>query len=388
MREAMGGRLHLLVLWWLSTSVSAWIVYRDATPQYGKTRIKPTRSFHRSTTTSSCSHLVSLPVLEAPDMAAGRIDDDDQRSTTTTALPTFHKDLEVVFCRYGLPWQSSLGPLNETTKASQAAAPFFQPFFEWQLDFMRRHLHNLHVVPTQDRSGTRDLTYIDNLQENHGETKKTKKRPHRMITLCFSSDEYRLIRMTLLDGGRAVQVFTSLWYPQTTVNLPVLGIDLLQFANATRHLTVIDFQPIQSSEDHHDVPYENLLAPIRDRYPSLQTNMSKRFYDSNDGFFSNQMLLGKGNCTDYVWSDLWPAYQEYVQTHVQLVQQCCCNNNKQERQQVDTVGWHGQKRYDDYSSVRDPAHGLLANIFGRDYADDFVYDVLFPLCDRPDTDDR
>jgi 15,16-dihydrobiliverdin:ferredoxin oxidoreductase len=223
-----------------------------------------------------------------------------------------------------------------------------------------------------------------------------------MITLCFTSDEYRLIRLTLLDGGGAVQVFTSLWYPHEDIQMPVLGIDLLQFANATRHLTVVDFQPIIPSssledDDHDDVLYEHLLEPIRNRYPSLQHNMSRRFYDESDGFFSKQMLLGKGNSTNYVFSELWPAYQQYVHTHTFLVQECY-KKEKQSRRTDNNHrsaslssssssiprGLQGQKRYDDYSSVRDPAHGLLVSCFGREYADDFVYDVLFPLCDRPD----
>mmetsp|Transcript_61554 Transcript_61554/g.150673 ORF Transcript_61554/g.150673 Transcript_61554/m.150673 type:complete len:272 (+) Transcript_61554:733-1548(+) len=266
---------------------------------------------------------------------------------------------------------------------------------------MKKNLHNLQLKPTMDRSETQDLTYIDNLERI--KDGKTKRKPHRMMTICFTCDEYRLIRMTLLDGGGAVQVFTSLWYPNGHVNMPVLGIDLLQFSNATRHLTVVDFQPIQSSEQDHDLPYEHLLEPIRNRYPSLQHTMSRRFYDESDGFFSKQMLLGKGQSTEYVFSELWPAYQDYVQTHTYLVKKCLKNdisNNNKDVATVDVerenyhrrdssvtaaaapVGLQGQKRYDDYSSVRDPAHGLLVSCFGKTYADDFVYDVLFPLCTR------
>jgi hypothetical protein len=36
-------------------------------------------------------------------------------------------------------------------------------------------------------------------------------------------------------------------------------------------------------------------------------------------------------------------------------------------------------RNNNYSSERDPAHGLLKANFGKDYADAFLFDVLFPL---------
>lgn len=260
---------------------------------------------------------------------------------------------------HGMPWKSSIDPAYEHEFL------FFMPFWEWQLDFMKTHLRNLRVVPTVDRTQEcNDLTYVEN-------TKKKK----RMITLCFESDEYRLIRLTYLDAGLATQVFTSLWYPRT--NSPVLGIDFLQFNNATRHLTVVDMQPIHSCEDDHDIKYSHLLTPIRDCYPSLQYQMSKRFYDENQ-FFSSQMLLGRGeDGPDYVWKELFPAYKDYVMTHLGIVQQSlsCINNTEY----AEVIRRH--KAYDDYSSVRDPAHGLLKAIFGKEYADAFVYDVLFPLSD-------
>ena len=111
------------------------------------------------------------------------------------------------------------------------------PFWEWQLSFMKNNLENSKVIPSVNRLGTKDLTYVEN-------TVKKK----RMITICFESDEYRLIRMTLLDGGLSTQVFTSLWYPRRA-NIPVLGIDLLQFNNESKHLTVVDFQPIHNNDD-------------------------------------------------------------------------------------------------------------------------------------------
>jgi hypothetical protein len=136
--------------------------------------------------------------------------------------------------------------------------------------------------------------------------------------------------------------------------------------------------------------------------------MSDRFYNESDGFFSSQMLMGKqsihqqdhdSSSSNFVWNDLFPAFQEYVQTHVKLVQQCYLKSTKikatngtthdideqQQQQELLQKQWlvlQAHKRYDEYSSVRDPAHGLLAASFGKDYADSFVYDVLFPLSNR------
>jgi 15,16-dihydrobiliverdin:ferredoxin oxidoreductase len=251
----------------------------------------------------------------------------------------------------GMPWDSSIDP-------SYPKAPFYMPFWKWQLEYMKEHLTNLKVLPVTDRTGKEELSYVSSDHSSN-----------RMMTLCFSSDEYRLIRMTLMDAGWQTQVFTSLWHPRG--NLPVLGIDLLQFHKETRHLTIVDFQPIHDSEQEHDSLYEHKLQPIREQYPSLQGKMTKRFYDETQ-FFSNQMLFGREPTCDYVWHELMPAYQQYVQTHVEMTQ---TTPTKMAPSQV----LQRQAAYDDYSAARDPAHALLAKAFGQEYADRFVYDVLFPL---------
>jgi 15,16-dihydrobiliverdin:ferredoxin oxidoreductase len=256
----------------------------------------------------------------------------------------------------GMPWDSSIDPLYPK-------APFYMPFWKWQLEYMKKHLTNLKNLPVTDQTGKEDLSYVESDHSSN-----------RMMTLCFSSDEYRLIRMTLMDAGWQTQVFTSLWCPRG--NLPVLGIDMLQFHKESKHLTIVDFQPIHDSEQEHDTLYEHKLQPIREQYPSLQGKMTKRFYDETQ-FFSNQMLFGREPTPDYVWDELMPAYQQYVQTHVEMAQ-TTTTSTKMALSQV----LQRQAAYDDYSAARDPAHALLAKAFGQEYADRFVYDVLFPLSSR------
>jgi hypothetical protein len=53
--------------------------------------------------------------------------------------------------------------------------------------------------------------------------------------------------------------------------------------------------------------------------------------------------------------------------------------SKKTREEEEELVMNRQKRYDLYSSVTDPAHPLLGALFGQEYADDFVFDVLFPL---------
>jgi Ferredoxin-dependent bilin reductase len=284
-------------------------------------------------------------------------------------IPRVHDSVMAAERSHGMPWKKSIA--SDYTESQL----FYMPFWEWQMQFMKDNLTGLRAVPVTSRSGT-DMSYVE-----------SKDATMRMHTCSFTSAEYKLIRMTVLDAGYTTQVFTSVWYPADSLQ-PVLGIDLLQFNHAKKHLCIVDFQPVSSiataasTDDATTSSFEDLLEPIRNQYPSLQGTMTDRFYNQEDSYFSNQMLLGRHNCNDesfsaqsMVFDDLFPAYQQYLATHVNLVRR---NNDRDCAEAV--AACHAA--YDTYSAARDPAHALLARAFGQEWADDYVYDILFPAAAR------
>jgi hypothetical protein len=156
-----------------------------------------------------------------------------------------HPSVQQAEHSHGMPWKTSIDPTYTEDGL------FYMPFWEWQMSFMKENLTNLRAISVTSEDG-KDMSYAENADKKI-----------RIHTIKFQSDEYKCIRMTVYDAGNATQVFTSLWYPDPAYNLPVLGIDLLQF-NKMKHLCIIDFQPIQTTEMKHDQPYEHLLKPIRD----------------------------------------------------------------------------------------------------------------------------
>jgi len=216
----------------------------------------------------------------------------------------------------------------------------------------------------------------------------------RIVNECYTSKEYSKIRMTYYDAGEGCQVFNSLWYPHPESNLPLLGIDLLSF-NRKRFLAIVDFQPLYDTKDvdRHSVSdkdLEGMLKPIKAKYQSLQGQMSSKFYDETQ-FFSKQMLFARFEDEDVIADDLMPAFQEYVATHVQMVQDSLSVANKKTKSgNINNAADNNDRKsvleryskYDTYSAVRDPATGLFAAMFGKEWADDFVYDFLFSRSDR------
>lgn len=250
----------------------------------------------------------------------------------------------------GMPWTESVVPMQELT---------FMPFWMHQMDFMKSHLTNLRASPATNKAGTRQfsLSEGDNV---------------RIANLSFSSSHFRKIRMTYYDAGPQVQVFNSLWYPAAEYNLPVLGIDLLQFQGGKKHLAVMDFQPIHESQEGHAVSnYEELLLkPIRDQYPLLQGKMSPRFYDENQ-FFSKAMLFARFQDPSLVEQDVMPAFQQILDAYLTLVHNA--NPSLDHTHRV----LERQRAYDVYSANRDPALHMFKAKFGETWADEFVHEFLF-----------
>lgn len=259
---------------------------------------------------------------------------------------------------HDMPWTTTIGRTDETNPL------LYMPFWDWQFDFMKSSLTNLHPIECTTLNDL-DVTYKEN-----------KEKRARIVNHCYASDEYRKIRMTYYDAGDAVQVFNSVWYPDAKYNLPVLGIDILSF-NRKKYLAIVDFQPLHQEEDDHATTYEHILHPIKDSYDNLKGRMSSKFYDETQ-FFSKEMLFARFEDGNVVEEDLLPAFQSYVKAHLNLVKSTTPATNPQDIQHV----FDRQCAYDTYSADRDPAAGLFAAMFGKEWAEDFIYDFLFSLSER------
>mmetsp|Transcript_3195 Transcript_3195/g.6474 ORF Transcript_3195/g.6474 Transcript_3195/m.6474 type:complete len:418 (+) Transcript_3195:153-1406(+) len=259
---------------------------------------------------------------------------------------------------HDMPWTTTIGRSDEEDPL------LYMPFWEWQLQFMQESLSNLHPI---------ECSTLNDIDVSFNENKDKRA---RIVNHCYASDEYRKIRMTYYDAGDSVQVFNSVWYPDAKYNLPVLGIDLLSF-NRKRYLAIVDFQPLHESEQDHATTYEHILKPIKDKYDNLKGRMSSKFYDETQ-FFSKEMLFARFEDGKIVYDDLFPAFKSYVQTHLDLLKATPPASNPEDIQFV----FERQRAYDTYSADRDPAAGLFAAMFGKEWAEDFIYDFLFSLSER------
>lgn len=197
-------------------------------------------------------------------------------------------------------------------------------------------------------------------------------KPARIGNMEFKNDKFRKVRMTYFDAGDAVQVFNTVWYPNFEYDLPMLGVDLISLGK-NRVLTVVDFQPLHPTEEYHQKHNEHLTS-IRNRYKDLQGTLSGKIYDDTS-FFSKNMLFGRFTDESKVASCVGPAFEEYLDAYLGLMESATPDRSAAAMEVVKTR----QSQYDAYSALKDPAVGLFDAYFGKNWSNEYVDDFLFSL---------
>lgn len=317
-----------------------------------------------------------------------------------------------------MPWSKSISP--SYTNHDQKLP--FMPYYTYSKGMLSKLTNVQPYKCTTTNTSKSESKNINNNKEQNAYHYKQIKNDTRIINESYQSDEYRKIRMTYYDGGNKIQVFNSLWYPQSTLgDIPLLGIDLICF-NGKKCLVVVDFQPLtyldgidldldigRNDGDDDDNHWEDHLKTIYDDLPSvLKGKMSKRFYDEHQ-FFSKSMIFGrfeindkkknnKKNDNDICESilnqngELWDAFVNYVTYHIDYVQgkydqkmmkqtSTSVTTTLSETETSSLEGYiiEGQRKYDEYSAERDPAKPMFCKVFGDEWGNGYIHDFLFDL---------
>lgn len=116
------------------------------------------------------------------------------------------------------------------------------------------------------------------------------------------------------------------------------------------------------------------MSAIRDKYCDLHGTLSGKIYDDTS-FFSKNMLFGRFTDESKLQSVIYPAFYDYVDAYLKLMQNAVPNNDEERMNAVR----ERQTAYDKYSSAKDPAVGLFDAYFGKEWSKSFVHDFLFSL---------
>jgi 15,16-dihydrobiliverdin:ferredoxin oxidoreductase len=255
-------------------------------------------------------------------------------------------------------------PLSWTQSIAGPEHPLsYMPFLDWSLSTLAEQFQ-LSPTPLEE-----DMALMSSINPS---------KPGRIMSLAFTSPEIRKVRMTYFDAGPAVQVFNMVIYPDPSLDVPMLGVDLISFGK--KNLAGIDFQPLFTPEAQpgYAERYIAQLGPIKAKYPDLSQQMSARFYDVAR-FFSEHMLFARYEDPSMISERLFPAFSEYLSAYVDTLKGAARTDDPAFRSAV----IDRQQAYDQYNAERDPAHGLFVNYFGDAWSEKFMDSFLFELSERP-----
>ena len=187
----------------------------------------------------------------------------------------------------------------------------------------------------------------------------------------FSSPEYRKWRITRLDGGKKLQVFNTVAYPNFDSEMPILGADILWFGTSQKLLAILDYQPL-IQEGKYLEKYCSSLGIIKKKYSAFDNNKMKNIYDSKK-YFSPWVIICRGNKLN-LDRDLNNIFYSFVNNYLNIYKSNPANQflNAEEIK-------INQIKYDKYSFEKDPADKLFKSFFGEKWTEKFVNKFLFTL---------
>lgn len=216
-----------------------------------------------------------------------------------------------------------------------------------------------------------------------------------------------------------IQVLNFVVLPNADTNLPVLGIDLVSLPGS-KHLLLLDAQPMVAPnpheihwkdwykthvivEDKNNKEEEDKDEPLKfawggdfpetvkqyvskyalwTRLQNIVPPVEKDADDENTTTTTNNYDNDTPSITaiDVIQGDIFVAFQEHLDTYLELLEQytTTVDDDDNNIEIVCIAGDNNQPSYLDYRRNNDPAKPMLNALFGKEWTQSLLDDVLFP----------
>mmetsp|Transcript_507 Transcript_507/g.837 ORF Transcript_507/g.837 Transcript_507/m.837 type:complete len:334 (-) Transcript_507:98-1099(-) len=234
---------------------------------------------------------------------------------------------------------------------------------------------------TQTRGGTSSMVQIQNFAMKPAEDYKDVVQYSRTALLetidlsSSSNDDDKTV--THLEG---IQVLNFIIVPSAQTDLPVLGIDLVRLPGG-KDLILLDAQPMVDPNPYQenwkewyaehvdgDVP---VFSWGGDFPPPVQQYVSPyalwtRLQSPEEVSDSEDMW----DPTSIIQNELWDAFTSHLDIYLDLL--------KQQQQESDSSKTNNQAGYLEYRRTTDPAKPMLKALYGEEWTQQVLDEVLFP----------
>lgn len=173
-------------------------------------------------------------------------------------------------------------------------------------------------------------------------------------------------------------------FPDPLLDVPIFGADLVQLPGG--HLIVLDFQPVAPSSPLPSPSggFETRLAALHAQYSSVLPS-GGALPEAAQPFFSPSFLFTRLDAgaegTEAVRTTVRAAYLDYLGLYLAMLKEAAGVSIKDAERAA--VVKRGHADYATYRAENDPARGMLARMFGGEWTERLIHEVLFDWAERP-----
>jgi phycoerythrobilin:ferredoxin oxidoreductase len=186
-----------------------------------------------------------------------------------------------------------------------------------------------------------------------------KKRIQFARAVCINSPNYSVLNFLII--------------PNTIYNVPFFGVDFVSLPNS--HLLVLDFQPSLEIQKQYDNELLEKLIKLKTQCHSslpLAENMSADVAK----FFSPGVIwskLPKEERSDFlIANQLYNSFKDYLGLYLKILFESKEANMDLQKELI-----NGQNNYLKYRRDNDPARPMLSSLFGKEFTESLIQEVLF-----------
>lgn len=275
---------------------------------------------------------------------------------------------QVAACRVVAVGAASEATVKDAMEGT-TSGPFFQPWADWLED---------HFVQSL---GLQEQALPPEYAIRHGRSSDgsaVSLRGHLFVGEDRRCPARRL-RYVVVDGGRGLQAFNAVLYPNPELGpLPILGVDLLSFNGHARLLFGIDWAPLLRDPAYLEAYIAEHVGDIKATRATLATEPGGKLYGEAPEFFSPNMFFARPEGAEAMQRDagLWEVFEEYCVRYGDMLLATTAkgptDGDVAERAMV------RQDDYDAWHADRDPALAIFKKLFGGKWTEDYTRDYLFP----------
>ena len=177
--------------------------------------------------------------------------------------------------------------------------------------------------------------------------------------VCIESPNYSVLNFLII--------------PNTMYNVPFFGVDFVSLPNS--HLIVLDFQPSITIENQFSSELLKKLIDLKDTCHSVLPRAKKMSLDV-EKYFSPGLIWSRlpkeDNSDDLINYQLYKSFVAYLNLYLKIL----FNGKKVDIKMQKELN-EGQNYYLNYRRDKDPARPMLSSLFGKEFTECLIKEVLF-----------